>query len=74
MYSIYIEDAEIDEHWQQSGMFWEVHQRYLELHYNFDYNANGTSTRHGHHGLTKANNSFVMRFPSASKVFYHVNC
>ena len=45
MYSIYIEDAEIDEHWQQSGMFWEVHQRYLELHYNFDYNANGSSSR-----------------------------
>ena len=41
LYSIYLEDAEIDEHWQESGMFWEVHKRYLEIHFNFDFNENG---------------------------------
>ena len=44
LYSIYIEDAELDYHWQEAGMFWEVHQKYLEVYYNFDFNGNGKNS------------------------------
>ena len=40
IYSIYIYDAELDEHYEDAGLFWGNHQQYLSVHYNMDNNVN----------------------------------
>lgn len=69
IYSIYIEDAEIAEHYEKSGMFWENHKRYLSVHFNFDKNINTSQLQYPEyiedkswrqiHGIISGNPTFV---------------
>ena len=41
VYNIYVYDSELDEHWQEAGLFREKHKRYVQQHFNFDLSGNG---------------------------------
>ena len=68
MYNIWLDDAEIDDHLQTAGLFWQHHKQYLAGYFPMDENEGSTYLRdygnYGQSGLLQGGVSFVEVFIS----------